>query len=67
MKTILASLGAAIAAAVLAWAMLIGSTDTTAHTCKAPCVIVFDQPMAEDNFKLDYRPGGTLKVWKEQQ
>lgn len=27
--------------------------------CTAPCVVHFSKPMAEDNFKIDYRGDGT--------
>lgn len=37
------------------------------HSCNAPCVIKFEQPMHEDQFCIDYRGDGTLKTWKEDE
>lgn len=35
------------------------------HHCNAPCVVHFGPDMHEDEFRIDYRGNGTLRVWKE--
>lgn len=33
--------------------------------CNAPCIVYFGQNMHEDQFCIDYRGNGTLKVWRD--
>lgn len=33
--------------------------------CNAPCVIYFGERMHEDQFCIDYRGNGTLRVWRD--
>lgn len=33
------------------------------HSCDAPCVVNFNQPMAEDMFWIDYRGDGSVRVY----
>jgi hypothetical protein len=52
-------------AAVLLWALVAAiAFSSSGHdgSCSAPCTVHFAQPMQEDEFSIDYRPGGTLRV-----
>ena len=33
--------------------------------CNAPCVVYFGENMYEDQFCIDYRGNGTLRVWRD--
>lgn len=33
--------------------------------CNAPCVVQFGAKMHEDQFCIDYRGNGTLRVWRD--
>lgn len=35
------------------------------QSCTAPCVVEFGPNMHEDEFCLDYRGDGTLRVWRQ--
>jgi hypothetical protein len=60
---ILAALGIAV---LIAGLMLARDNERKQASCTAPCVVHFKGQMAEDNFKIDYRGDGTLRVWKAQ-
>jgi hypothetical protein len=55
-----------MALSILALLLLIGWAKfhkDDAETCNSPCIVKFPKGTQEDEFRIDYQHGGTLRVW----